>query len=125
MSHAHATRLSDALWRAAMVLLAIMPVGMTIAHRSSPLFLGLSAAAAVAALTAEGGLGAGLRGLGAALRTPLGLAVLAFFAWTLASVGWSEARRLSLDAVGEFWLPVAFAFVLVPVLASRLTARAF
>ncbi|MET0743824.1 MAG: O-antigen ligase family protein [Microvirga sp.] len=119
------SRLSDGLWRAAMVFLAIMPVGMTIAHRSSPLFLGLSAATAIAAAWAEGDLGESLRRAGASLRSPLGMAVLALAAWTLSSVGWSEVRGLSLDAVGEFWLPVAFGFVLVPLLANRLTTRAF
>ncbi|MBM6594627.1 O-antigen ligase family protein [Microvirga pudoricolor] len=118
-------RVTDALWRASMIILGVMPVGMTVAHRSSPLFLGLGAAFAVAALWSEGRLGETLRRANTSLRSPLGLAVGALLAWSLLSVSWSEVRELSLAAVGEFWLPVAFAFALCLALPRRLTVQAF
>ena len=38
------TELARALWRAASCMLAVLPMGMAVAHRSSPVFLGLAAA---------------------------------------------------------------------------------
>lgn len=108
-----------------MVLLAVMPLGMSIAHRSSPLFLGLSALFAFAALACEGGVRAFFRETSAAMRTPLGMAVLTFAAWSFLSLTWSEVRDTSASALFEFWLPVVFAFVLALTLSRRVTPGAF
>jgi O-antigen ligase len=118
-------RLAEALWRAAMAALAIMPVGMTIAHRSSPFFLALSAFLALAAMTAEGRLRRFLSEASAALMSPLGLAALSFLCWTCASTLWSEFKGTSLRALGEFWLPVASAFIVGIALPRRMTRLAF
>jgi len=116
---------ADGLWRAAMAALALMPLGMAIAHRSSPVFAGLAALLALAATAVEGRLGDLARQARAALASPLGLAVLAFLAWCLVSVGWSEFKALSASALGEFWLPVLAAFVLGLTLPERMTRTAF
>lgn len=108
-----------------MVLLAVMPLGMTIAHRSSPLFLGLSAAFALGALVIEGGFGVFIQEARRALSTPIGLAVLSFAGWSFLSLGWSEVRETSVPVLFEFWLPVAFAFTLSLTLARRMTEGAF
>ncbi len=108
-----------------MVLLALMPLGMTIAHRSSPLFLGLSAAFAVSALALEGGFKGLIAEARHALRTTLGLAALVFAAWGFLSLIWSEVRETSFSALLEFWLPVVFAFILSLTLSKRMTNGAF
>lgn len=117
--------LSEVLWRAAMAVLAVMPLGMAIAHRSSPFFLVLSALCVLGAVAAEGRLKELARDIGNALRPPLGLVALAFLGWSLVSVGWSEFRGLSLRALGEFWLPLAAALVLGLRLPQRMTRLAF
>jgi O-antigen ligase len=118
-------RLADALWRAAMAGLAIMPFAMAIAHRSTPLFLALSAASAVGATAAEGQLRRLGRDAVAALASPLGLAVLAFLAWSVASIAWSPFKALSVTALGELWIPIACGFVLALVLPERMTRGGF
>ncbi|WP_210485696.1 O-antigen ligase family protein [Microvirga antarctica] len=122
---ARAAGLSAALWRVAMGALAVLPVGMAVAHRSSPLFLGLAAVAAVAAVLLDGQGRSFARAAIAQLATPLGISVAAFFAWGLASIGWSEFPAVSLLAFGEFWLSVAFAWVLAVTLPERMTRQAF
>src|SRR5215204_3365628 len=102
-------RVAEGLWQAAMVVLAMMPVGMAVAHRSSPLFLVLSALFSLGAIAAEEKFRPFLRRVLAAFASPLGLAVLMFFGWGLISIGWSEFKLTSLRAFGEFWLSVAAA----------------
>jgi len=118
-------RLAEGLWRAAIVALALMPVGMAVAHRSSPAFLAASALFSLGAAAAERRLRQVSREGFSALATPLGAAVLAFLAWCLVSVGWSEFKDVSLLAFGEFWLPIAAAFILSQTLASRMTRAGF
>ncbi|HEY8382667.1 MAG TPA: O-antigen ligase family protein [Microvirga sp.] len=112
-------RAAAPLWHAAAVVLALMPLGMVAAHRSSPAFLGLAAILALLALAREGDLGAFQGRAVAALRTPLGLAALALAGWGLVSSGWSAFPALSLRALGEFWLPVLSAFILALALPGR------
>jgi O-antigen ligase len=116
-------RTARALWRAAAAVLAVMPVGMVIAHRSSPAFIVLSGLLSIAALAAEDGLSSALSAARASLRSPLGRAALAFLAWTGLSLIWSDVRGLTLHTLGEFWLPVAGAFVCALALPAR-TRRA-
>lgn len=118
-------RLAETLWRIAVGALATMPIGMAIAHRSSPVFLALSALCALAALAAEGQLSSFLRQALAALRSPLGIAILVFAGWSAISVVWSEFRSVSLAALGEFWLAVVCAFVVGRALPRRLSRQAF
>ncbi|MBF9232120.1 O-antigen ligase family protein [Microvirga alba] len=119
------SRLAETLWRIAAGALIAMPVGMAIAHRSSPVFLVLSALCSLAALAAEGNLHPFVRRVVAALRSPLGVTALVFAGWSLLSVGWSEFRGLSLAALGEFWLPIACAFVVALALPRHLMRPAF
>ena len=108
------------LWRTSGTVLAFMPVAMAIAHRSSPLVLGVAAFLALAAVAAERGW-AGLRAdLLTGLRTPLGRSALTFLAWSVISLLWSEFRGVSLAALLEFWFPVAGALLLSVTLPSRL-----
>lgn len=118
-------QLAGALWRASVLALVVMPFGMAIAHRSSAAFLVLSAVCALGAATAEGQARRVLHDAAAALKSPLGLSVLAFLAWTLASIGWSEFKTLSLQGWGEFWLSVAAGFAVAMTLPKRLTPAAF
>jgi len=116
---------ADGLWRAAMAALALMPLGMAVAHRSSPVFAGLAALLALAATAVDGRLSDLARQARTALASPLGLAVLAFLAWCVVSVGWSEFKALSVSALGEFWLPVLATFLLALTLPARMTRTAF
>jgi O-antigen ligase len=118
-------RLAEASWRMGMAALAVMPVGMTVAHRSSPFFLALSALFALAAVMAEGRLRRFLGEATSALTSPLGLAALAFLGWTFVSVSWSEFPGTSLRALGEVWFPVASAFIVGIALPKRMTRLAF
>ena len=108
------------LWTASTTVLALMPVGMVIAHRSSPVFLVVSTLLALIGVAVEGRPAAWLEHLRAAAMAPLGLAVLAFLAWSVASLGWSGAPSLSLHALGEFWLPVVSAALLALILPERM-----
>jgi O-antigen ligase len=117
--------LSRALWRAALGTLAIMPIGMAVAHRSSPAFLGLAAALAILATLSEGRLAEFARDARKTLSTALGITALSFLVWTVISVAWSEFPVTSLRALGEFWLSVAFAFVLAISLPARVTRSTF
>lgn len=98
-------------------LVALAPV-MVVAHRSSVLALTLAAAFAVAAKLLDGG-GAALRAVVArSLAGPLGLACVAFLAWALLSAGWSASPALSVQALGEFTLPLVAALVLAAALPA-------
>jgi exopolysaccharide production protein ExoQ len=118
-------RLADDFWRAAMVCLAVMPVGMAVAHRSSPLFVVLCAVLCLVATVLEGRLRPFLDDLSSAVRSPLGLAVLAFFGWCLVSIGWSAFPGVSFRAFGEFWLPIAAVLVSGLTLPKQITPRMF
>jgi O-antigen ligase len=114
---------AERLGRIAAFVLATMPLGMAIAHRSAPLFLGISTVLLVAAVIADGDLVRLLREARAALTTPVGLAAAAFFGWSLVSIGWSEVRGASWRAFGEFWPTIAAAFVLSLALPARAPRR--
>jgi O-antigen ligase len=118
-------RLAEALWRAGMAALATMPFAMAIAHRSTPLFLALSALFSLGGVAAEGQLRRLGRDAVLALTTPLGLAVLAFLGWSVVSIAWSPFRGLSVTALGELWIPIACGFVLALILPERMTRGAF
>ncbi len=107
------------LWSASATVLALMPVGMAVAHRSSPVFLGVSALLALFGVFREGSGGAFVRLIGKVLDRPLGIACLLFFVFTVVSLSWSAFPSLSFSALGEFWLPAACAFLLALILPGR------
>src|SRR3954451_12825379 len=113
------TGAAAALWTAAVLVLAAMPLGMAVVQRSSPVFVTLAAVCAVGAAIAERRADALLDALRAALLAPLGLAGLAFLAWCGVSVAWSGAPATSLRAYGEFLIPCAAALVLAVLLPGR------
>ncbi len=117
------SRLADLLWVAAHSIIGSMPVVMAIAHRSSPLVLAVGMVAALAAMAVEGRARGWLVQTAAALRTPLGLAVLAFLGFAALSVAWSAAPRISLQSFAEFGLTIAGAFVLGLALPQRMPQR--
>jgi O-antigen ligase len=116
------TRLQAAgwLWFCAHSFLNVTPVAMAISHRSSTLFVALASAAAVAAMSAEGVLRPWLGEAAAALRTPLGLAALAFLGFAAISITWSVAPGTSFRAYTEFVLTLAGAFLLAFTLPRRM-----
>ncbi len=102
--------------------LALMPLVMTLANRSSPLVVGVAALAFLAGRWREEG-AAGLRSsLLPPLATPLGKAALAFLAWAIVSIAWSPFLALSLRMLGEFLPTLLAAFLLVRLAPGRLPA---
>jgi exopolysaccharide production protein ExoQ len=96
------------------------PVGMAIAHRSAAVYVILAAVLALGAAAAEGRLPDLAKEARRRLADPLGLAALAFFGLAALSIAWSDARALSLHALGEFGLSVGGAFLLALALPARL-----
>jgi O-antigen ligase len=114
------SRVADWLWYGAHTILGVMPVVMAIGHRSSTLVIAVATAAAVAAMIVEGRFRPWLAEAAAALRTPLGLAVLAFLAFAALSILWSIAPGTSVRAYTEFILTLAGASVLGFALPRRM-----
>jgi O-antigen ligase len=114
------SRVADWLWYSAHTILGVMPVVMAIGHRSSTLVIACATATAVAAMTFEGRFRPWLTEAAAALRTSLGLAVLAFLGFAALSILWSIAPGTSLRAYAEFILTLGGAFVLGFALPRRM-----
>lgn len=108
------------LWLASGLVLALLPALFVFAHRSSPLILSIAAALALLASGAEDRLAAVWTDLKRAWRNPVGLAAAAFLAWAALSIGWSEARGMSLFGLGELLLPIGAAMVLAVTLPGRM-----
>lgn len=104
-------------------LLAVMPLAMALANRSSPLLVALAAAAFLAAGLVEDRK-ATFRLLLNPLGTPLGLAALAFLGWCLLSFAWSPFPALSLRTAGEFAPTLLAAYLLARLAPGRLPAFA-
>lgn len=105
------------------VALALVPLAMAGANRSSPLVVAIAASLFLAAALARDGRDA-LRDCLGPLQTPLGLSVLAFLGWCGLSLAWSPLPALSLRTASEF-LPTLIAAYLVARLApGRLPAGA-
>jgi O-antigen ligase len=113
-------RVADGLWLSAHTILGVMPVVMAIGHRSSTLVIALASAAALAAMAAEGRLREWLAEATGALRTPLGLSVLAFLAFGIMSIAWSVAPGESLRAYAQFASTLGAAFILAFALPRRM-----
>lgn len=111
--------IAEWLWYAAGFVLASMPVAMAVAHRSSSLFISLAAAAALTATALEGGTQRLAANALSALKTPLGIATLAFLGFAALSITWSVAPLSSLTVLVEFALTLAAAFALAVALPGR------
>ncbi|GJE39128.1 O-antigen ligase family protein [Methylobacterium persicinum] len=116
-------RRAPPLYAAGGAALALLPVAMVLANRSSPILV------AVAALAFLGGRWReeprALPGLLVApLRTPLGLACLAFLGWSVLSIAWSPFPALSLRVLGEFLPTLISAYFLVILAPGRIPAFA-
>lgn len=111
------------LYAAGGVLLAVMPLAMVLANRSSPLICGLAALAFLAGRWAEDA-AALRRHLLGPLRTPLAGAALAFLAWTLISLAWSPFPAASLRVLGEFLPTLLAAYLLTCLAPGRIPAFA-
>lgn len=104
-------RAAGRLRMAAAAVLAVMPFGMAIAHRSSQAFLVVAAVLALLAALLDGGWRPAARDASAWMRTPLGLAMGGFLGLAALSLAWSEVRRTSLHALGEFGLALVASLV--------------
>lgn len=103
--------------------LALMPLAMALASRSSPALVAVAALLFLAGRLAEDAAGA-LRDLAAALVAPPGLAVLAFMAWALASFLWTPFPAVSSRALSEFAPTLLAAFLLARLAPGRIPAFA-
>lgn len=105
------------------VALALVPLAMALANRSSPALVAVAALCFLAGRLAEDAAGA-VRELAAALRAPLGLAGLALAAWALASFAWTPFPAVSLRALSEFAPTLLAAFLLARLAPGRIPAFA-
>ncbi|MGU3325441.1 O-antigen ligase family protein [Methylobacterium mesophilicum] len=123
-------RTTDRLYAAGAALLAVLPLAMVLANRSSPAVLGLAALAFFAGRWVEDP-----RALRACLliplSKPLGVAALAFLGWCLISFAWAPFPGSSLKVLGEFLPTLAAAYLItclapgrIPAFAPRLGAAA-
>ncbi len=112
----HAARPFYALGGAA---LALLPLAMVLANRSSPVVVGIAALAFLAGRWREGGGDTPALLIGP-LRTPLGLSALAFLAWSLVSIAWSPFPALSLRILGEFLPTLIGAYLLARLAPGRI-----
>ncbi|GJE17772.1 O-antigen ligase family protein [Methylobacterium marchantiae] len=110
------------------ITLAVLPVAMALANRSSPVVVGLGALLFLAAGLIEDRRGT-MRFVLNPLATPIGLAALAFIGWALASIAWSPFAGLSWRSIGEFLPTLVAAYLLarlapgnMPAFAPRLAA---
>ncbi|HEV7328587.1 MAG TPA: O-antigen ligase family protein [Bosea sp. (in: a-proteobacteria)] len=101
-----------ALRLAGAACLVLMPLAMWLANRSAPLMLGLAAAGFLGAALVSEPVAVTFGRLRAPLTAPLALAIAAFLAWSLVSIGWSHNPSMSLRAWGELVLPIVFALAI-------------
>jgi len=103
--------------------LALVPLAMALANRSSPVLVAVAALLFLAGRLAEDAAGTA-RDLVAALRAAPGLAVLALLAWALASFAWTPFPAVSLRALSEFAPTLLAAFLLARLAPGRIPAFA-
>lgn len=103
------------------VALALVPMALALANRSSPLVVGIAALLFLAGTVAERGAGT-LRLVLRPLASPPGLAALAFLGWCLASFLWSPFPALSARTLSEFAPTLLAAFLLVRLAPLRMPA---
>jgi len=122
--------LASRLYAAGAALLAVLPLAMVLANRSSPAVIGLAALAFLVGRVFEDRRTLAPRLL-SPLRQPLGLAALACLAWCLVSFAWTPFPHASLRVLGEFLPILVGAYLLaclapgrIPAFAPRLAAGA-
>lgn len=98
-----------------------MPLVMWLANRSAPLVLGLAAAAFLGTALASEPPARLLARLRRLLTAPVSLAIAAFLAWALISIGWSHKAVPSFQGWAELVLPIVFALVIAASGQLRLT----
>ncbi|CAA2136368.1 MULTISPECIES: O-antigen ligase family protein [Methylobacterium] len=103
------------------VTLAILPVAMALANRSSPTVVGLAALFFLVAGLIEDAR-ATTRFVARPLATPIGLAALGFVVWSLASIAWSPAQDLSWRNIQEFLPTIAGAYLLARLAPGNMPA---
>lgn len=103
------------------ITLAILPVAMALANRSSPTVVGLSASFFLIAGLIEDARGA-VRFVARPLATPIGLAVLGFVVWSLASISWSPVEDLSWRNMQEFLPTIVGAYLLARLAPGNMPA---
>lgn len=107
------------LYAAGAVALALVAPMMALANRSSPLVVGVAALLFLAGAVAEQG-GRAVSRLVGPLRSPLGLAALAFLGWCLVSLAWSPFPGLWGRVLSEFLPTLAAAAILARLAPARL-----
>lgn len=111
------------LYDAGAVALALVAPAMALANRSSPLVIGIAALLFLAGAIAEhSGRAASL--LIGPLRSPLGLAALAFLGWCLVSLAWSPFPVLWGRVLSEFLPTLVAAAILARLAPGRLPSWA-
>ncbi|MRI54463.1 O-antigen ligase domain-containing protein [Methylobacterium sp. DB1607] len=96
---------------------------MALANRSSPLVVGVAALLFLAGALVEQG-GRAVSRLVGPLRSPLGLAALAFLGWCLVSLAWSPFPGLWGRVLSEFLPTLAAAAILARLAPARLPSWA-
>ena len=114
---------SRRLYAAGAVALAVMPLAMVLANRSSPLVVAIAALLFLAGRSIEDA-GALRRLVVSPLGTPVGVAALAFLAWCAVTLAWTPFPALSLRMAGEFLPTLAAAYLLVRLAPGRIPAFA-
>ena len=117
------TGAASGLYAVGGVLLAIMPLAMVLANRSSPAVIGLAALAFLGGRLFDDA-GACRALLLRPLASPLARAALAFLAWCLFSLTWSPLPAISLRVLGEFLPTLAAAYLLAVLAPGRIPAFA-
>ena len=107
------------LYAAGAVALALVAPMMALANRSSPLVVGVAALLFLAGALVEQG-GRAVSRLVGPLRSPLGLAALAFLGWCLVSLAWSPFPGLWGRVLSEFLPTLAAAAILARLAPARL-----
>jgi O-antigen ligase len=114
---------SALLANAAIVTLALLPLVMALANRSATAVIILAAVLALSGAVIEDRGIALVRNLAVLIRTPPGIAALAFAALAMLSVTWSRHSGLSLFALGEALLPAVASLCLAAGLPRAVPRR--
>ncbi|MCJ2096290.1 O-antigen ligase family protein [Methylobacterium sp. J-072] len=121
--HVASEKLANRLYAAGAALLAVLPLAMVLANRSSPAIIALAALAFLVGCFFEDRRTLAPRLL-TPLGTPLGIAALAFLAWCLVSFAWSPFPSASLRVLGEFLPTLMAAYLLTCLAPGRISAFA-
>ncbi|MEN3930472.1 O-antigen ligase family protein [Microvirga sp. W0021] len=113
-------KLADGLWNGAFIMLACLPFGMALVHRSGTLLVVITAVLALAATIAEGRLGVLLNNMKSKLLSAPGILTLALLLWMLISLSWTYSLRMALFFYGELILSATAGFVLAMALPEKM-----